>query len=44
MPPVLLRVFFEGRAGSAVVGGPKEGLEGLGIEAAMMGWSFRTRI
>jgi hypothetical protein len=36
MPPVLLRVFFAGKAGSAVVGGPKDGLEGLGIEADMM--------
>jgi len=36
MPPVLLRVFFDGNAGSAVVGGPYDGLDGLGSEAAMM--------
>lgn len=33
--PVLFRVFVVGSAGRAVVGGPYEGLEGLGIEAAM---------
>jgi hypothetical protein len=33
--PVLLRVFVVGKAGSAVVGGPYDGLEGRGIAAAM---------
>lgn len=33
MLPVLLRVFFVGKAGNAVVGGPKDGLDGRGIEA-----------
>ena len=33
--PVLFRVFVEGKAGRAVVGGPYDGLEGLGIAAAM---------
>jgi hypothetical protein len=42
MPPVLLRVFLEGRAGRAVVGGPKDGRDGRGREAAMMNWSFRS--
>jgi hypothetical protein len=36
MAPVLLRVLVGGRAGKAVLGGPYEGLDGLGIAAAMM--------
>ena len=35
MLPVLLRVFVVGKAGSADVGGPYDGLDGRGIEAAM---------
>lgn len=34
-PPVLLRVFPTGNAGSAVFGGASEGLEGLGMEFDM---------
>jgi hypothetical protein len=33
--PVLFRVFVVGNAGSAVVGGPYDGLDGRGKEAAM---------
>ena len=33
--PVLLRVFIVGKAGNADVGGPYEGPDGRGIEAAM---------
>lgn len=35
MLPVLLRLLIVGSAGKALVGGPNDGLEGLGIEAAM---------
>lgn len=38
--PVLLRVFVVGKAGSAVVGGPYDGLEGRGIAAAMTNMLF----
>lgn len=44
MPPVLLRVFFAGKAGRAVVGGPNDGLEGLGIEAAMTSWQICSQL
>lgn len=33
--PVLFRVLGIGKAGNAAVGGPYEGLDGLGIAAAM---------
>lgn len=36
MLPVLLRVLFMGSAGSAVLGGPLEGRDGLGIVVAMV--------
>ena len=36
IPPVLLRVLVVGSAGKAAVGGPKEGLEGRGIDAAIL--------
>lgn len=36
MFPVLFRVLVVGRAGNAAVGGPYDGLEGLGKEAAIL--------
>lgn len=36
MLPVLFRVFVVGNAGKADVGGPNDGLEGLGNAAAML--------
>lgn len=36
MPPVLFRVLFAGSAGRAAVGGPKDGLEGRGSDAAIL--------
>jgi len=35
-PPVLLRVLPTGKAGSAIVGGPFDGRDGLGSEADMV--------
>jgi hypothetical protein len=44
IPPVLLRVFVVGNAGSAAVGGPYDGLEGRGIVAAMSKGDFQRRV
>lgn len=47
IPPVLLRVFWVGNAGKAAVGGPYEGLEGRGIDAAMsveIYWNFDGKV
>lgn len=43
MAPVLLRVLVLGRAGRALVGGPRDGLEGRGSEAAMSAEAPRGR-
>lgn len=42
MAPVLLRVLVFGKAGRAVCGGPKDGLEGRGIVAAIVNDSSRN--